>query len=202
MRIRGAKTDLQEAGEEVDEYVNSTSKMREELKALTGVDIMVNDKQFKDLFVIMDEMSTAYKTLSDIDKANVTEILFGKLRANVGASILNNFDQAEKALNAAQTSAGSAMTEHQRWLESIEASEAKAAAAFEEFSTKLVNSDIVKGFYDTETSVVGFLTKLIDLTGSAIPLVTTLGAGLLSLKGNIGISKVNMPYPTFLGAVA
>lgn len=78
MRIRGAKTDLQEAGEEVDEYVNSTSKMREELKALTGVDIMVNDKQFKDLFVIMDEMSTAYKTLSDIDKANVTEILFGK----------------------------------------------------------------------------------------------------------------------------
>lgn len=125
-----------------------------------------------------------------------------KLRANVGASILNNFDQAEKALNAAQTSAGSAMTEHQRWLESIEASEAKAAAAFEEFSTKLVNSDIVKGFYDTETSVVGFLTKLIDLTDSAIPLVTTLGAGLLSLKGNIGISKVNMPYPTFLGAVA
>lgn len=74
-----AKTELQDAGEEVDQYVNSTSKMREELKALTGVDIMVNDKQFKDLFVIMDEMSTAYKTLSDIDKANVTEILFGKI---------------------------------------------------------------------------------------------------------------------------
>ena len=73
-----AKTELADAGEEVDQYVNSTSKMREELKALTGVDIMVNDKQFKDLFVIMDEMSTAYKTLSDIDKANVTEILFGK----------------------------------------------------------------------------------------------------------------------------
>lgn len=125
-----------------------------------------------------------------------------KLRANVGASILQNFDQAEKALGVAQKSAGSAMTEHARWLESIEASEAKAAAAFEELSSKIMSSDLIKGFYDTEASVVGFLSKLIDLTDSAIPLATTLGAGLLSLKGNVGISKVNMPYPTFLGAVA
>lgn len=74
-----AKTELQDAGEEIDKYVNSTSKMREELKALTGVDIMIDDANFKDLYQIMSEMSTAYKTLSDIDKANVTEILFGKI---------------------------------------------------------------------------------------------------------------------------
>ena len=198
-----AKTELSEAGEEVDQYVESTSKMRAEIKALTGVDIMIDDENFKDLYVIMGEIAEKYDSLTDIGKANVTEILFGKLRGNVGASILKNFDQAEKALNVAQNSAGSAMTEHQRWMESIEASEAQAAAAFEELSSKIMSSDLIKGFYDTETSVVGFLTKLIDLTDSAIPLVTTLGAGLLSLiKGNIGISKVNMPYPTFLGAVA
>ena len=133
-----AKTELAEAGEEVDQYVNSTSKMRDEIKALTGIDIMIDDANFKDLYQIMDELSVAYEKLSDIDKANVTEILFGKLRANVGASILQNFDQAKKALGVAQKSAGSAMTEHARWLESIEASEAKAAAAFEELSSKIM----------------------------------------------------------------
>ena len=74
-----AKTELQDAGEEVDEYVNSTSKMREELKALTGVDIMIDDANFKDLYQIMSELSVAYEKLADIDKANVTEILFGKI---------------------------------------------------------------------------------------------------------------------------
>lgn len=204
MRIRGAQTDLKDMGEEVDEYVKSSSKMREEIKALTGVDIMINEKQFKDLYDIMDELSKVYDTLSDIDRANVTEILFGKLRANVGASVLQNFDQAAKALQIAQDSAGSAMTEHARWMESIAASEAKATAAFEEFSNKIVNSDVVKLYYDAKTGILGLLSGIIDKAGSAIPIVTSLGAAIASIasKGNFGISKVNMPYPTFNGAVA
>lgn len=43
MRIRGAKTELEDAGLETDGMVESTSKLREELKALSGVDIMLND---------------------------------------------------------------------------------------------------------------------------------------------------------------
>lgn len=105
------------------------------------------------------------------------------------------------SMEVTTSSTGSAMAEHARWLESIEASEAKASAAFEEFSTRIMSSDLIKGFYDTEAGILGFLTKLIDLTDSAIPLISTLGAGLLSIK-NVGISKVNMPYPTCLGAVA
>lgn len=43
MRIRGAKTELEEAGLETDGMVESTAKLREEIKALSGVDIMIND---------------------------------------------------------------------------------------------------------------------------------------------------------------
>lgn len=79
LRIRGATSDLEEAGEEVDDYVKSTSKMREEIKGLTGVDIMIDNATFKDLYDIMDELSNVYDTLEDIEKANLTEILFGKI---------------------------------------------------------------------------------------------------------------------------
>lgn len=200
MRLRGSESDLAAAGEEVDEYVKSTSKLRSELKALTGVDIMIDDSRFKDLYDIMDEISGVYDTLSDIDKANVTEILFGKQRASVGASILLNFDKAEDALQSAQSSAGSAMTEHERWMQSIEASEARATAAFQQFSTTVMSSDLIKGVYDMQTGILGFLTSVIEKLG-AIPALAATVAGALSFK-NIGISKMNMPYPTCHGVVA
>ena len=187
MRIRGATTELQESGEEVDEYAQSTSKMRDEILALTGVDIMLDDNTFKDIYVILEEISEVYDSLTDIGRANVTEILFGKLRANVGTSILQNFDQAQKALGIANNSMGSATKEHSKWMDSIEASEAKAAASFEEFSNSMLNSDVVKGFYDIEASFLGFLTNVIDKCGSATPIVAALGAAFLSLKGNIGL---------------
>ena len=42
MRIRGAKTELEEAGLETDGMVESTAKLREEILALSGIDIMKN----------------------------------------------------------------------------------------------------------------------------------------------------------------
>ena len=42
MRIRGAKTELEDAGLETEGMVESTAKLREEIMALSGVDIMEN----------------------------------------------------------------------------------------------------------------------------------------------------------------
>ena len=47
MRIRGAKTELEEAGLETDGMVESTAKLREEIMALSGVDIMLDKNTFK-----------------------------------------------------------------------------------------------------------------------------------------------------------
>lgn len=43
MRIRGAKTQLEEMGESTEGMAESTASLREEIKALSGVDIMLND---------------------------------------------------------------------------------------------------------------------------------------------------------------
>ena len=199
MRIRGAKTELEEAGLETDGMVESTAKLREEVLALTGVDIMIDDANFKDIYQIMQELSVATQKLSEVDLANVNEILFGKRQANIGASIFQNFDQAEKALKAAQNSAGSAMTEHARWMESIEASEARATAAYEQFSNTVVSSDLIKLGYDTQTGILGFLTNIIDKLG-AIPTLAGAAAAALSFKG-AGISS-EYALPHLYGAVA
>ena len=43
MRIRGAKTELAEAQLDTDGMATSTAKLRQEIQALSGVDIMEND---------------------------------------------------------------------------------------------------------------------------------------------------------------
>jgi hypothetical protein len=69
MRIRGAKTELEDAGLETDGVVESTAKLREEIMALSGVDIMASPTEFKSTFSIMDELATKWQDLTDIQQA-------------------------------------------------------------------------------------------------------------------------------------
>ena len=70
MRIRGAKTELEDANLETDGMAESTAKLREEIMALSGVDIMLNDDTFKSTYQIMDELSEKWSSLTDIQQAN------------------------------------------------------------------------------------------------------------------------------------
>ena len=72
MRLRGAKTELEEAGEDVSDMATTTSSLQKKLKALTNgkVDIMVDANTFKSSTQILREMSQAWKDMTDIQQAN------------------------------------------------------------------------------------------------------------------------------------
>lgn len=78
MRIRGAKTELQDAGLETEGMAESTAKLREEIQALSGVDIMLDDSTFKSTYDILDALSQKWGELSDLSRANITELIAGK----------------------------------------------------------------------------------------------------------------------------
>lgn len=65
-----AKTELEDANLETDGMAESTAKLREEIMALSGVDIMLNDDTFKSTYQIMDELSEKWSSLTDIQQAN------------------------------------------------------------------------------------------------------------------------------------
>lgn len=79
MRLRGAKTELEEAGLDADNMASSTSKLREQLLALTGVDIMQDANTFKSTTQILREMSAVWEDLSDIDAAAALELMGGSV---------------------------------------------------------------------------------------------------------------------------
>lgn len=56
MRLRGAKTELEELGEDTEGMASSTAKMRKDILGIAGVDIMKNEEEFKSTFQVMSEI--------------------------------------------------------------------------------------------------------------------------------------------------
>ena len=77
MRIRSSKTEIESAGLDTEGMATSTAKLRKEIKALSGVDIMKNANEFKSTYDILDELAEKWSSLTDIQQASVTELIAG-----------------------------------------------------------------------------------------------------------------------------
>ena len=203
MRIRGASTDLQEAGLDTEGMAESTAKLREEIMALSGVDIMKNENEFKSTYDILDELSVKWKDLTDIQQASITELIAGKRQGNIVSSLMTNFDIARKTFNTAMyESEGSATRELENWLDSIEAKQQKLQASFQAFSTTAINSDFSKGLLDFGSGSLDIFTNLIDKVGTFKGLIASIGGGFLAKNGlgqrNADLYKIKQNYRRFI----
>ena len=182
MRIRGAKTELEEAGLETEGMVESTAKLREEIMALSGVDIMLNNNEFKSTYQIMEELADKWQDLSDIQQATVTELIAGKRQGNIVSSLMNNFDIAQNALETSLNSSGSAMAEHAKWQQSLEAQILKLKAAWQSLSQSFMDSNFLKGAMDAIIGLVDAVNWLIDTFGT-LPTLIGAFAAFESIQG-------------------
>lgn len=170
MYLRAAKTEAEEAGESTEGMANSVSELREELLALTNgkVDIQIDENTFKSTYQIMKELAGVWGELTDITQANILEQIGGKRNANVVSSMLENFNVAEDVVKTAANSAGSALKENEKYLNSINGKIAEFKATFEELSMTLIDSDFVKQVIELGTGlldVLNVLAKVIDKVG-------------------------------------
>lgn len=78
-RIRGAETELEELGEETDEYTKTTSKLRDLVQSLTGFDIMIDEDTFKDVYEIILGIGKEWDNLTDVEQASLGEALAGEI---------------------------------------------------------------------------------------------------------------------------
>lgn len=194
LRIRGAKAELEEMGEDTEGMIESTSKLQFKIKALTGVDILEKDgNTFKSTYRILKEISEIWNSLTDLDRANILEDLFGKRQANIGASILGNFDIAEKSLKEALNSKGSAQKEYEKWLDSVEAKQAQYQASFEALSNSIISSDFMIDSIETGTQILDLITGINEGLG-IMPV-------LLAAISSVWLTKNNMGKPDTMNCV-
>ena len=182
MRIRAAKTELEAAGLETDGVAESTATLREEILALSGVDIMLDDNTFKSTYDILDELSEKWENLSDIQQASIQELLAGKRQGNVFSSLMTNFDVARSVLDTSENSEGSALSEHEKWLESLEAKVNQFKAAWQDLSQTILDDKGLGSLIDAGTTLLNVLNWIIDTFGMLN--IAIAGVGIYALVKN------------------
>lgn len=194
MRVRGMKGELEELGEEVDSSVDSISKVQTQILNLTNgrINIFDDNGEFRNYYEIMKDIADIFAELKSVDQANLSEVLFGKQRGNAGAALIQAFQsgQVEKALTAANESAGSAAQEQSRWMESLEAKTGQLKAAWQELSQTTLNSDFLKNSIDSLRTLAEYTTKAIDKFG-LLPGVLA-GSGIAAFIKNFDQPKAVM----------
>ncbi len=188
-RIRGAKAEIEEMGEDTEGMVESTSKLQSLIKGITGVDILESDgKTFKDMYTIVSGIADKWSSLKDIDQAALLEALAGKNQSNALAAALSQPDVLEKAYKEAANAAGSARNEQEEYAKSIQYSIDVTKAKLEELSNDLLSSNFLKGAIDAGSKLIDILDGIVK-SGNAIPTVFAAIFAALSIKKNVGRDK-------------
>lgn len=186
LRIRGAKSELEDAGLETDGMVESTAKLRDLIKGISGVDIMLDENTFKSTYQIIEELGKVWNNIKDVDQASLLEAIAGKRQSNIVAAALTNYDRLDDVLQTSINSMGSARAEQEEYAKSIQYSINTLKAAYQDFADSVINSDFVKNLLGTAQSFLEVLTKIIDKFG-ALPTILT---GIAAIGGIKGVGKL------------
>lgn len=145
MRIRG----ISDEGEDLSDLVPTLEKKFASL----GLTLKKDNQTFKSTYEIFSDLAAIWNTgqMSDFQKAEITELVAGKLQGNIVASLLENFADAQGSLESAVASAGSAARENEKQLDSLKGKVAQLKNEFTEMSMQMISTDFLKDMVDAGT---------------------------------------------------
>lgn len=185
-RIRGAKSDLEELGEDVNEFANGFSKYASEIKALTGFSITVEGRPdtYKDIYEIFDGISKVWDRLSDTQQSRVSEILGGTRQLQVISSIIGNWDDAVNAYADAMSSAGTATQANAIYMGTLDAKLSQLSATWQSLSSKLFDAGPLGVLVDILRIILELLDELFSSEWRGFD-VGGLLSGLVMIAGGV-----------------
>ena len=196
LRLQNMKGQLEQLNEPVDDLME-VSKVQTQILNLTGNQVDIFDsttQEFRSTYDILKDISEVWDNLSSVNRAKLTEILFGKNRANTGLAIIQAFQsgQIESAYKSALNAEGTAVEENERLMQGIKASLDALKGAFQELSNAIMSSGFLKSIIDGASSFLKVLTAIVDKVGALPPLLTAIGA-FAGFKGvNMGAGLMSI----------
>lgn len=174
-RIRGATTELEEMGEETDGLAQGLSKYREEIKALSGIDIMKDENTYKDMYDIFVQLAEVWDNMEDVSQSRVAEILGGTRNTSGIMSTITNIKDAIGAYSSAMDSAGTATEANNVYMDTTKAKVGELKAAFQELSSDFISSNFTKGAVEGLKGIVEAIDKIVETVGSLGTILAGLG---------------------------
>lgn len=163
--------------ENLEEEAGLASQVGEALQKYAGIDVF--DKQtgqLRDTFDILEELASKWDGLTKNAQTYLLTTLAGKNRADVLASIMQNWEGVESAMESALDSTGSALEEQEAYLESIEGKQEALNNAWQELSDATIDSDFIKFLVDAAKTITEVATKMGGLHNVLLLVIGTMGA--------------------------
>lgn len=177
LRIQGMKGELEALGEEVDDNISSVSKIQTQILNLTKgkVNIFEDDgKSFRNIYEIFRDIANILPQLDDTDRSKLLETIAGKNRSNSILAMLQNWEEVERALTAANDASGTAREENDIYMDSIQGKIDSLKASWQALSNTVVDSNILKRGLDLINGIVDGLDAVVGKIG---PIMTIIAGG-------------------------
>lgn len=201
LRIAGtedAKAELEELGEDTSDFIVQTqSKVDAKVRKYTatadnpnGISVLDDNGRLRSTYDILLDISKVYDQIVEKDNQFGTntsnallELLAGKTRSNILASILQNPTVLEEAYTQSQNSKGIGQKELDIYLDSIQAKMTKLQNALQKLASVTINSDWLKILVDLGTEAVKIFSTLTEKFGSFSTVIAPIISMFLQRKG-------------------
>ena len=176
------------------EALNDVEKVLDKL----GIKLRDSKNSFRDFGSVLDEIGSKWTKFSEVEQNAIGTAVAGTRNRENFLVLMQNYSKATKYATTAQESNGSAMKKMEVYENSIEAATKRATAAWESFSSSVLNSDLIKFFINLGADAGNALTAINKQFG-ALP--TLIGVATAALSGfqNVGVFKTTENSDNFSG---
>ena len=164
LRIRG----VSEEGEILEGLVPKLQSAFDKF----GISLTDANGDFRSTYDILGDLASVYEDMSDLDLANISELVSGKRQSTVLNAVLQNWERINEAIQVSADSAGSAAEENAKYIDSIEGRIATFTSSVQNMWRNAISSDSIKTVVDLGTGLINLIDK-VGLLNTAIMLFFT-----------------------------
>ena len=142
-------------------------------KALNSIGIAAVDTtgQLRPLQEIMNELGPMWATLDRNHQAYIATVLAGNRQQSRFIALMDNYDRALELVDVSQNASGESAKQLRAYNQGLEASFTALSNAWQQFATKLADSEVIKGVVDLLTDIIELFNKLPKgITSTLIPM--------------------------------
>lgn len=193
-RLRNTKTELDDLGEAMTE-----SQYDEVVQALTNMNVKLVDVNgnYRDTYDIFKDIAAQWDKMSSTDQAALATKLSGTRMQAVFYSLVQNFGEAEKAMEAMGAAEGELTEKNEVFANSIEGRMNQFRNEFKKLGTEIFTSDWIKDAVSMAKDLIGVLarvasaiTSIVKALGGVKVVLPAILATYTAFKIGKGISNI------------
>ncbi len=184
----------EETGESLNDVETVLNKLNIALRDTNG--------EFRSSSDVLSEVSSRWRSFDSVQQHAIATAMAGTRQQEKFIVLMENYGTAIGYANSATDSSGTAMEKYGAYTDSLEGRINSLTASFEEFSSTILDSDLVAFFVDVLNGAVnalnaitsfgdGIVTILLIVSAATIASFTLIGIAAKKLKGHLDLLKTS-----------